>query len=188
MTTSAGLAERTQRPFPPTPALELLRDAAARLDAPSAAALVHALDDDYPRSLERRPAQLVRASATSSADLDRLLRAAGFADLDDVRRQAAAQHNVRLAATELRLTYRPEYAEPDRTGLAHILRREQENLAETIRVLRGSGALELAAGAIRGSRHRWVLGDLRSSGYADRFAVDLAGSLNAVTVIEPTGS
>lgn len=188
MATTGELAERPLRPFPPTPALDLLRDAAARLDAPSATALVEALDDDYPRSLERRPAQLVRASASTSADLDRLLRAAGFADLDDVRRQVAAQHGVRLAATELRLTYRPEYAEPDRTGLARILRREQENLAETIRVLRGSGALELAAGAIRGSRHRWVLGDLRSSGYAHRFAADLAGSLNAVTFIEPTGS
>src|SRR5579875_989405 len=131
MTTTGGaVAERTHEPFPPTPALQLLRDAAARLAEPSAAALVRALAGEYPRSLERRPAQLVRAAAATSADLERLLRAAGFADLDDVRRQAAAQHGVRLAATELRLTYRAEHAEPDRTGLDRILRREQENLAE----------------------------------------------------------
>lgn len=177
-----------QRPFPPTPAQQLLQEAAARLGTAPALALAGALGTDFPRSLERRPAQLLRAANATAADLDVLVRAAGFADLDDLRRQAADEHGVRLTARDLRFTYRGDGLARDRTGLDRILRREQDNLAETLESLQRSGSFELAARAILTSRRRWVLGDLKSRGYAQLFAADLTSALAAVTLIEPNAA
>jgi DNA-binding MurR/RpiR family transcriptional regulator len=179
---------RTQRPFPPTPALRLLHQAADQLSSASTDALVAVLTDDFPHSLERRPAQVLRAAGATSNDLDRLLHAAGFADLDDVRRHAADEHGVRLTAPDLRFTYRGEGIDSDRTGLERALRREQDNLAETLHSLQRSGSLELAAHAILASRRRWVLGDLKSRGYAQLFAADLTSALGSVTLIEPSAA
>jgi DNA-binding MurR/RpiR family transcriptional regulator len=188
---TADLA-RTQRavprPFPPTPAQQLLQQAAARLDSAPAIALAAALAVDFPRSLERRPAQLLRSAGATAEDLDRLVRAAGFADLDDLRRQAADELGVRLTAPDLRFTYRGDGVASDRTGLDRTLRREQDNLAETLESLQRSGSLELAARAILTSRRRWVLGDLKSRGYAQLFAADLTSSLGSVTLIEPNAA
>ena len=65
---------------------------------------------------------------------------------------------------------------------------EQDNLAETLRALEGSGALELAARAVLASRRRWVFGDLKSRGYAQLFASDLTAALNQVTLVDPTAA
>jgi DNA-binding MurR/RpiR family transcriptional regulator len=174
------------RPFAPSPVLHLLRDAAALVGGPSAA-LVDTVAAGYPRSLQRRPAQLLRSAHAAPADLDQLLSAAGFADLDDVRRQASRENGTRLAARELRYTERGDgVLSGDRAGLERTLRREQDNLAETLRSLQGSGALELAARSILRSRRRWVFGDLKSRGYAHLFASDLTVALNQVTLVDPT--
>jgi DNA-binding MurR/RpiR family transcriptional regulator len=180
---------RAQRPFPPTSALHLLRQAADRLSSAATTTLVAALADDFPRSLERRPAQVLLAAGASADDLDRLLRAAGFADLDDVRRQAGSEHGVRLSAPDLRFTHRGrDGIESDRTGLERTLRREQDNLAETLELLQRSGTLELAARDILTSRRRWVFGDLKSRGYAQLFAADLTSALGSVTLVEPSAA
>ena len=181
---AAPAAERTLEPFAPTPVLQLLRDAAGLL---AADALFRQLAADFPRSLQRRPAQLVRDAAVPPDQLDRLVRAAGFADLDDLRRRAEREFGVRLAAGVLRFTSRAEGA-ADRPGLAQTLQREQDNLAATLRSVQASGALELAARAILVSRRRWVFGDLKSRGYAHLFAADLGAALNQVTVVDPTAA
>jgi DNA-binding MurR/RpiR family transcriptional regulator len=168
--------------------LQLLEQAADRLSSAPATALAAALADDFPRSLERRPAQVLLAAGASAEDLDRLLRAAGFADLEDVRRQAESEHGVRLSAPDLRFTYRGDGTGSDRTGLERTLRREQDNLAETLQTLQRSGSLELAARAILSSRRRWVLGDLKSRGYAQLFAADLTSALGSVTLVEPSAA
>ena len=174
-------------PFAPSPVLHLLREAAALLD-PAADRLVDVMALDYPRSLERRPAQLVRSAGVAPEQLDRLLVAAGFADLDDLRRHAGREHGRRLTAPELRYTQRRDGVVADRARLEHTLLREQDNLAETLRLLQASGALELAARAILASRRRWVFGDLKSRGYAHLFASDLTVALNGVGLIEPTAA
>jgi DNA-binding MurR/RpiR family transcriptional regulator len=163
----------------------LLRNAAALLDD-RASALVDVIAEDFPRSLERRPAQLLRAASARADDLDRLLTAAGFSAFDDLRRQAGGENGLRLNTPDLRFTYRGEGGDHDRTGLESTLRREQDNLAETLRSVQSSGALELAARAILGSRHRWVFGDLKSRGYAQLFAADLTSALGQVTLVDPT--
>lgn len=152
-------------------------------------ALVDTVATGYPRSLQRRPAQLLRSAHAAPDDLDQLLTAAGFADLEDLRRQAARENGTRLAAHDLRYTTRGEgVSSGDRAGLERTLRREQDNLAETLRSLQGSGALELAARAILSSRRRWVFGDLKSRGYAHLFASDLTVALNQVALVEPTAA
>jgi oligopeptide/dipeptide ABC transporter ATP-binding protein len=76
-------AIRAAIPYPPSPVLELLRGAPALLDGP-AGAVVDVIAADFPRSLQRRPAQLLRAAQAGADDLDQVLTAAGFADLGDV--------------------------------------------------------------------------------------------------------
>lgn len=168
--------------------LHLLRDAAELLGGPSVA-LVDTMAVGYPRSLQRRPAQLLRSAHATPDDLDALLVAAGFADLDDVRRQAARENGTRLARHELRYTFRGDgVASRDRAGLERTLRREQENLADTLRSLQRAGALELAARAVLSSRRRWVFGDLKSRGYAHLFAADLTAALSQVALVDPTAA
>ncbi len=140
----------------------------------------------YPRSLERRPAQLLRAAGAAPSDLHRLLAAAGFADLDDLRRQASHEQGVRLAAPDLRFTRRDDAGDAERPYLEQTLDREQRNLTETVRAMQASGSLELAARAVLGSRRRWVFGDLKSRGYAQLLAADLSSSFRHVALLEPT--
>ena len=175
-------------PFAPSPVLQLLRDAASLVGGASAA-LVETVAAGYPHSLQRRPAQLLRSAHAAPNDLDELLSAAGFADLDDVRRQASRERGTRLAAHDLRYTARDDgVPSGDRTGLERTLRREQDNLAETLRSLQGSGVLELAARSILRSRRRWVFGDLKSRGYAHLFASDVAVALSQVALVDPTAA
>lgn len=191
--TATGNPVRTAIPYPPSPVLDMLRTAAGLLDE-RAQALAEVISADFPRSLERRPAQLIRAAQARPDDLDRMLTAAGFADLADVRRQAAGEPGRRP-----RYRYRrpdehhagrsdDDFARADSNALEQALRREQDNLAQTLRALQGSGALELAAQAILSSRRRWVFGDLKSAGYAHLFAADLTAALNHVALIEPTAA
>ncbi|WP_377273550.1 MurR/RpiR family transcriptional regulator [Peterkaempfera sp. SMS 1(5)a] len=167
----------------PTPALALLAAAAERCGA-AGQRLYRVIADQYPDSLERRPGQLLRAADATAEELDRLLATAGFADTDELRSRAGREANRRLAAPDLRFTHR-ESAPGDRAALRRIIAAEQENLARTLGGLLSNGALELAAAAILGARRRWVIGDLKSTGYAALIASDLAPMLRDVTVIQP---
>jgi DNA-binding MurR/RpiR family transcriptional regulator len=197
--TTAGRTTRTEPPsasgvvpgsqaarvLRPTPVLELLAAAAELLDEP-AARIVAALAVDYPHSLQRRPATLVQAAGTTPFELNRLLLAAGFADLDDLRRQYARQSGTR-SGQQLRFTTHRTPDQPERASLEQLLEREQRALAQTLRHVQGSGTLEVAARAILLSRRRWVFGDLGSRGYAQLFATEVAESLGKVGLIEASG-
>lgn len=168
----------------PTPALELLAAAAELLDAP-AARIVAVLAEDYPQSLQRRPATLAQAAGATTFELNRLVLAAGFANLDDLRRQAAGQSGTR--PEQLRFTTHRAPDQPERASLEQLLEREQRALAQALRQVQGSGTLEVAARAILLSRRRWVFGDLGSRGYAQLFATEVAQSLAKVSLIEAGG-
>ncbi len=168
----------------PTPVLRSLADAAARL-GPVGQRLYDVIAADYPGSLSRRPAQLLLRAEATAEDLDQLLRAAGFADPAELRYRAGRETQRRLAVPDLRFTIRD--VEPaDRSGLRQLCVDEQENLAETLTSLQENGALELAARAILTSRHRWVFGDLKSTGYAALLAADLTAALRDVSLVAPS--
>lgn len=191
MRATAGTIRRAGTPFAsgavrarvlrPTPVLELLAAAAELLDPP-AARIVAVLAADYPHSLQRGPARLVQAAGASPADLSRLVSGAGFADLDDVRRQAARQSGTRLGQ-QLRFTTHRIGGEAERASLEQLLEREQRALAQTLRRVQDSGTLEAAARDILLSRRRWVFGDLGSHGYAELFAAEITQSLGNVGLI-----
>lgn len=170
----------------PTPVLRSLGDAAAQLGG-AAQRLYTVIATDYPHSLSRRPAQLLRSADASAEDLDRLLGAAGFSDTVELRHRAGREAQVRLSAPDLRLTIR-ELEPGERAGLRVICAHEQDNLAKTLSRLQASGALELAARAILTSRHRWIFGDLKSAGYASLLATDLTAALRNVTLIAPSSA
>jgi len=170
----------------PTPVLRSLGDAAAQLGAVGQR-LFAAIAEDYPDSLGRRPAQLLLSADASPEDLDRLLSAAGFADTVELRYRAGRESERRLPTPDLRLTIR-DVERGDRSGLRRICAQEQENLAETLNSLQASGALELAARAILTSRHRWIFGDLKSTGYASLLATDLTAVMRDVTLIAPSSA
>ncbi|MFD3337194.1 MurR/RpiR family transcriptional regulator [Streptomyces sp. NPDC058700] len=176
---------RTQRTLRPSSSLDLLRAAAAQCGR-AAQRLVEVIAEGYPASLERRPGQLLRSAGASAADLDTLLAAAGFASTDDLRRLAERENNVRLATPDLRFTSREPNAEPhERAALRRMIAEEEANLHRTLADLQANGALELAASALLGARRRWVLGDLKSGGYASLLATDLTSSLRDVTLVHP---
>lgn len=168
----------------PTPVLRNLGDAAARLDD-VAQRLYAVIAADYPVSLTRRSAQLLRSADARAEDLDRLLSAAGYADTVELRNRAGRESRRRLAAPDLRFTIR-DVEHGDRSGLRRICAHEQDNVADTLNALQANGALELAARAILTSRHRWIFGDLKSTGYAALLAADLTAVLRDVTLIEPS--
>jgi DNA-binding MurR/RpiR family transcriptional regulator len=175
----------------PTPVLQSLRDAAARLDDVGQR-LYSVIAADYPAALTRRPAQLLRSADARAEDLDRLLAAAGFADTVELRYRASREARRRLATPDLRFTVRaagqPSTDHGDRSGLRRICAQEQEDLADTLNSLQANGALELAARAILTSRHRWIFGDLKSTGYAALMASDLTAALRDVTLISPSSA
>jgi DNA-binding MurR/RpiR family transcriptional regulator len=170
----------------PTPVLRSLGDAAAQLGG-AGQRLFAAIAEDYPDSLTRRPAQLLLSANAHPEDLDRLLSAAGFIDTAELRYRAGREAERRLAAPDLRFTTR-DVDHGDRSGLRRICAQEQENLAETLSSLQANGALELAAKAILTSRHRWIFGDLKSTGYASLLATDLTAAMRDVTLIAPTAA
>jgi DNA-binding MurR/RpiR family transcriptional regulator len=166
-----------------TPVLNALGDAAAQLVG-AGQRLFAAIAEEYPDSLRRRPAQLLLRADAHPEDLDRLLSAAGLADSAELRYRAGREAERRLAP-DLRFTIR-DVDHGDRSGLRRICAQEQENLAETLNSLQTNGALELAAKAILTSRHRWIFGDLKSTGYAALLAADLTAVVRDVTLIAPT--
>ncbi len=170
----------------PTPVLTVLR-AAAEQCGPAGARLVEVIAEHYPESLERRPAQLLRAAGAVAEDLDRLLAMAGFADTGELRRRAGRETGRRIAPPDLRITTREEGGAEhgDREALRRIVSGQQENLTGTLNALLANGSLELAAAAVLAARRRWVLGDLRSVGYACLLASDLTATLRDVTLIQP---
>lgn len=172
--------------LPPTPVLTVLR-AAADQCGPVGLRLVEVIASTYPESLERRPAQLLRAAEAAAEDLDRLLAMAGFADTDDLRSRAGRETSRRLVPADLRITTREEESgeNGDRAALRRIILSQQENLASTLNALHANGSLELAAAAILAARRRWVFGDLKSIGYASLLASDLTSTLRDVTLIQP---
>ncbi|WP_073391222.1 MurR/RpiR family transcriptional regulator [Jatrophihabitans endophyticus] len=171
--------------YEPSPALTLLRGAAALLGDP-ADRLVDEIARDYPRSLARRPAQLVRAAKVAPDTLAELVRAAGFVDLDAVRAHAGRERSV---PRPRRAVAGPRRDAPaDRTDLGLAMRREQAAVAASFDAVRSSGSLELAAGAILGSRRRWVFGDLRSRGFAQLFAGEVMAALGQVVLVDPTAA
>lgn len=173
------------RPLAPTPTLELLR-AAAELCGPTAQRLLAVLAEDYPASLERRPGQLLRAAEATAADLDGLLAAAGVASTDDLRRLAAREVGLRLAEPDLRFTSRDPESEPrERSALRRMITAEEDNLRRTLSDLQANGALEVAAAALLRARRRWVLGDLKSAGYASLLTSDLTSSMRDVFLVQP---
>ena len=167
----------------PTPTLELLAAAAVRC-SDAAVRLYQVIAEDYPSSLERRPSQLLLAAGVTSADLDHLLAMAGFADTDELRSRAGRESNRRLSVPDLRFTSR-ETEPGDRAALRRIAAEEQDNLARTLGALLSNGALELAAASVLAGRRRWVLGDLKSSGYASTLAAALRTTLRDVSLIQP---
>jgi DNA-binding MurR/RpiR family transcriptional regulator len=170
----------------PTPVLTALR-LASSYHGDVGERLYRAIATGFPQSLQRRPAQLVTSARASAEDLDRLLRDAGFTDTRELRDRAAKETNRRLAEPDLSFTDRTGEA-GDRSALSRVLSREQDNLAGTLHALASNGALELAAQAILGGQRRWVFGDLKSTGYAALFAVDLTSALRDVTLIQPTAA
>ncbi|WP_448321789.1 MurR/RpiR family transcriptional regulator, partial [Streptomyces sp. CO7] len=176
---------RTRRTLNPSSALDLLRAAADRC-GPAAQRLVEVVAEGYPASLERRPGQLLRSAGASAADLDTLLATAGFASTDDLRRLAERENGVRLSTPDLRFTSREPNAEPqERSALRRMIAEEEANLHRTLADLQANGGLELAASALLGARRRWILGDLKSGGYASLLATDLTSSLRDVTLVQP---
>jgi DNA-binding MurR/RpiR family transcriptional regulator len=170
----------------PTPVLQSLGDAAPHFGEVGQR-LFAAIATDYPDSLSRRPAQLLLSADATTEDLDRLLTAAGFADIVELRHRAGRESHRQLATPDLRFTVR-DVEHGDRSGLRRICAYEQENLAETLSSLQANGALELAARAILTSRRRWILGDMKSAGYATLLATDLAAVLRDVTLVQPNSA
>jgi DNA-binding MurR/RpiR family transcriptional regulator len=167
---AAAPSARTQ--FAPSPVRQLLADAAALLDPPASrlAALLSATGaaaDDV--------GDLARRAGVSPADVDRLLRTAGFADLDALPGPGGSP-----AGRRCRGDLRP--------GAGALLRQEQRCVAETAALVRHDEVLDTAAERIRRSRRRWVFGDLAASGYAQLFAAELDSALSQVTRIEPTAA
>ena len=174
-------------PLAPTPVLDLLRTAGDLLGG-RCGDVAGVIAAGYPDTLTRRAAHLLQQAGATSRDLDRLLAAAGLADYEDLRARAEREASRRLPTTTLRVTRRSADAAPDRSGLDHTLRREQDNLAATLLALQRGGALELAARDLLTARRRWVFGNLKSTGYAELFATDLSAALRDVTLVEPTGA
>jgi DNA-binding MurR/RpiR family transcriptional regulator len=170
----------------PTPVLDMLR-LAAGYHGEVGARLYRALATGYPDSLRRRSAQWLAEAGATAEDLDRLLADAGLTDARELRQRAAAETGQKLAEPDLTFTDRGGEA-GGRPALRRVLRREQENLAETLHALQSNGSLELAAQAILAGRRRWVFGDLKSTGYAALFATDLTAGLRDVTLVEPTSA
>ncbi len=170
----------------PTPVLDALRLAAA-YHGPVGERLYQAIATNYPESLQRRSAQLLAAAQASAEDLDGLLADAGFTDTRELRHRAAGETGRRLAEPDLNFTERAGRTS-GRPALRRVLRREQENLAETLHALQSNGSLELAAQAILAGRRRWVFGDLKSTGYAALFATDLTAGLRDVHLIQPSSA
>ncbi|GAB2476933.1 MurR/RpiR family transcriptional regulator [Jatrophihabitans fulvus] len=162
--------------------LDLLREAAL-LCGGRAPRLVDELARDYPASLAQRPAQLARAAGVRSADVTELVRAAGFDGLDDLRDRAAREQpgaRPRRRATTSVATSRPD---PDA-----VARLASAAVTDTLVSARATGVLEAAAGAVLGSRRRWVFGDLRSRGYAQLFTSDLTTALAQVVLVDPSAA
>ena len=170
----------------PTPVLVSLQMASRFCDAVGDR-LFRALANDFPDSLQRRSGQLLAEANATPEELELLLRAAGFTDMDDLRFQAGKQFGRRVTSPDLFFTHRSGPV-GQRASLRTVLRREQDNLAQTLGTFQANGALELAAAAILGSRRRWVLGDMKSVGYAALFAADLATALRDVNLISPTAA
>lgn len=170
--------------YAPAPVLAALQIASLRAGEVGRR-LYQAIATDFPRSLERRPAQLLTEAEATAEDLDHLLRAAGFVDMVELRHRAGAETRRRLLSPDLQFTSRDD-SPGDRSTLRRVLRQEQDNLAETLDRLQANGALELAARAVLGSRRRWVFGDMKSTGYASLLATDLTTALRDVMLIQPT--
>lgn len=169
--------------YAPTPVLDLLRDA-AEICGGRAPRLVAELERDFPASLARRPAQLTRAAQARPGDLAELVRAAGFADVDDLRERAGRER----PGPRARRRPAPAPAAASRPDLDATARLAGAALTDTLTTARASGTLELAAAAVLGSRRRWVFGDLRSRGYAQLFAADLTTALGQVVLVDPSAS
>lgn len=165
-----------------TPILSLLQLAA---DDDAGQRIFKQIIADYPASLRRRTAQLLTDADATPAQLHRFLRYAGFADLDDLRSRVGQESTSPIAEPDLYFTSR-DGGVGTRSSLRKVLRREQHNLAETLEALQARGVLETAAAAILASRRRWVLGDMKSAGYAALVATDLGASLGEVTLVSPT--
>lgn len=170
----------------PTPVLAALKLAAA-YHGDVGERLYQAIAANYPGSLQRRSAQLLAAAQASAEDLDGLLVDAGFTDTRELRHRAATETGRRLAEPDLNFTERGGESS-GRLALRRVLRREQENLAETLHALQSNGSLELAAQAILAGRRRWVFGDLKSTGYAALFHTDLTAGLRDVNLIHPNSA
>lgn len=170
----------------PTP-VPLLLQMAARHAGPAGGRLCEVLSQDYPAALRRRTAQLLVEADATPEDLQEFLHAAGFTDIDELRSRAGRETDQRITAPDLYFTSR-EGESAARVSLRQVLSREQHNLAETLEALQARGVLETAAAALLAGRHRWVIGDMKSVGYASLLATDLGASLRDVTLIEPSAA
>jgi DNA-binding MurR/RpiR family transcriptional regulator len=167
----------------PTPLLVVLGEAAQQLGAEEQR-LYAAIADGYPRSLEHRAAQLLRAAEATPHHLDRLLTAAGLLDYDELRRRAEREEDLKLDSPDVRLTARLKPGEQSRELLGRVIRHEQDNLQHTLETLERSGALELAAERIISARRRFVVGDRKSTAYALHLVADLTASMSGVAFID----
>lgn len=170
----------------PTPAAQTL-EMASHHCGEVGVRLHRVLAADFPQSLQRRPAQILAEADATTEDLQTYLHSAGFSDLEELRHRVGKEVGRRLPEPDLLFTDRKQ-DRGQRSSLRQVLTREQDNLAQTFDALQTSGALELAANAILTSRHRWVIGDMKSAGYASLFATDLTAELRDVRLIQPTAA
>lgn len=175
----------------PTPVRRILGTLATDLSeaiGPGPARIARALVADFPAALRQRPAQLLKASRATPADLDRLLGAGGFSTLDGLRRRAESEVGQALAASELRVTSRSGRSTATRELLPRILDRELDNVRSTLDRGERTGSFELVAQRIVSARTKLVAGELKSRAYASLLVNDLSASLPGVHLLDGSTS
>lgn len=169
--------------LPPTPLIDLLTDAAAGL-GDAERRILRAMNGDFPRSLRRGPAALLRGADAGPQDLERLLTAVGLAGFDELIARAEAEEDRGLTTPQARFGARLQHRSTARDLLDRVAERERANLEATVRALRDNGALELAAERVVAARRRFVVGGSRSRAYAALLAADLSAGMANVTEVD----
>ncbi|WP_084614788.1 MurR/RpiR family transcriptional regulator [Nakamurella lactea] len=167
----------------PTPALQLLADAADRLGDPQRR-LYRAIAADYPASLAQRPSQLLRQAQAAPHELQDLLTAAGLGDYAELRVRAEREEDRSLPSPDIRYTARLAGRGAGRELLGRMIAREQQNLRLSLESGQATGAFDLAAGRIVAARRRFVTGDLKSAAYALMLSAELGQSMSNVVFVD----
>ncbi|MFD3326681.1 MurR/RpiR family transcriptional regulator [Streptomyces sp. NPDC058701] len=161
--------------------LELLNDAAESLGE-AERRLTETLTEDYPHSLLRSSSEILEAAGACHRDLHRLLSTAGFRDLGELHARVTERLNSQLRSPTERFQTRLRPAA--RAGLVQrMAEHEAAGVTATLAYLDDSGALELAASSILAARRRFVIGEGKSSAFAQILAADLGSVLSNVCLL-----